>query len=347
MKNANLPTVDEARISAIFDSLEKMDVALDPDPIQYGPKRLNQKVAKVRSLLSQCERTFLQVSHDLQIIKSAHRSTQLDFDLQMQDLLANDPEVKAGRNVRDRDALATMKLRDSREEMMDLEVAIQDLEMALTVIKAKRADLRDIQGRLRDQMKLCQEEIGLGARWGSRPAPDTNAPDLDKAPKTDTAALEAMQELLHDTGEVGEVNLEAGDTKWIDEDDEDDESESEATILAELERAAQSEDDDEDDEDDESEAPSLDAVLDEIDETAEPQPEEPSEDLSDLDLDDIDVDIDSVSEDTPASPSEIAPEVESDDEVDAIFNQLETGATKKPPVSEEVDLDSLLDMFGG
>jgi hypothetical protein len=34
------------------------------------------------------------------------------------------------------------------------------------VVRIKRADLKDIQGRLRDQLKVCQEEIGLGGRWG-------------------------------------------------------------------------------------------------------------------------------------------------------------------------------------
>jgi hypothetical protein len=38
----------------------------------------------------------------------------------------------------------------------------------MTVIKAKRTDLKDLQGRLRDQLKLCQEQISLGQRWGSK-----------------------------------------------------------------------------------------------------------------------------------------------------------------------------------
>ena len=47
-------------------------------------------------------------------------------------------------------------------------MGIQDLDAVLSVIRAKRTDLKDIQGRLRDQFKICQEEIGLGGRWGSR-----------------------------------------------------------------------------------------------------------------------------------------------------------------------------------
>ena len=324
MSNNNLPVVDEARISAIFASLEGMDVALDPDPLQYGPKRLNHNVAKVRSMLSRCERIYLQVSHDLQNYKSSHRTSELDFDLQMQDLLANDPEVKAGRNVRDRDALGTMKLRAGREQVMSLEVAIQDLEMVLTVIKAKRADLRDIQGRLRDQMKLCQEEVGLGSRWGSIPHPGVRAPDIDRAPKTDTVALEAMQELLQSTGEMAEVDLKPGDETWMAEAA----SEDEAAILAELEQGVQYSEDD-------------DAVLDEISVDSVVETEVVETEV-------VEVDLDIEDDEIPESPSEVVPAVESDDEVDAIFSQLEIAPAKKAPaIGEDVDLDDLLGMFGG
>jgi len=45
------------------------------------------------------------------------------------------------------------------------------LEDLIKVIKAKRTDLKDLQGRIRDQHKLCQEQIGLGQRWGGKSVP--------------------------------------------------------------------------------------------------------------------------------------------------------------------------------
>jgi hypothetical protein len=57
---------------------------------------------------------------------------------------------------------------------MNLSMGIQDLDSVLSVIRVKRTDLKDIQGRLRDQFKICQEEIGLGARWGSRLPQDSS-----------------------------------------------------------------------------------------------------------------------------------------------------------------------------
>jgi hypothetical protein len=74
--------------------------------------------------------------------------------------------------------MASMKLKGEVEEVSHLQSVLDDLETLVTVIKAKRSDLRDVQGRLRDQIRLCQEEIGLGSHWGSKPPPGVQI-DLD------------------------------------------------------------------------------------------------------------------------------------------------------------------------
>lgn len=195
--SSNYPVIDDAYVRRVFDLLSNMDVELDPDPIAFGPKRLNGKVAQCRDYLSKCQRIYLQLANDLGQLNRAHRQSKLDFDLRMQDLFANDPDVRSGKNVRDREAVATMKLRDEREMTTRLESSIQDLDAVLTVVKAKREDLKDVQGRIRDQVKLCQEEIGLGERWGSAPSPGTRM-SFDNRPRVDTAALEAMHDTMGD-----------------------------------------------------------------------------------------------------------------------------------------------------
>lgn len=224
-----LPVVDENYTRAVFDSLGGMEVSLDGDPILYGPKRLNGKVALCRQHLSRCQQIYLQVSDDLHQLHRAHRQTKVDFDLQMQDLFANDIEVRSGKNIRDREAVATMKLRSEREAIAVFEAGIQDLEAVMTVVKAKREDLKDIQGRIRDQVKLCQEEIGLGARWGSAPGPGERVPDLSASPRVNVKALERMNAMgALDEGESSISDLEkfvqqeTGGTV-VDEDEDEDE----------------------------------------------------------------------------------------------------------------------------
>lgn len=229
-----LPVVDENYTRVVFDSLGDMEVSLDGDPILYGPKRLNGKVALCRQHLSRCQQIYLQVSDDLHQLHRAHRQTKVDFDLQMQDLFANDIEVRSGKNIRDREAIATMKLRSEREAIAVFEAGIQDLEAVMTVVKAKREDLKDIQGRIRDQVKLCQEEIGLGARWGSAPGPGERVPDLSAAPRVNVKALERMNAMgALDDGESSISDLE----KFVQQEtggalvEEEEEEEEEDTVL--------------------------------------------------------------------------------------------------------------------
>jgi len=163
-----LPSINQNIITNIFNQLIDMEVELDDNPLIYGPKRLNQKIAEVRQYQAECEALFLKVSLWVQKYKSANRAAQLNLELGKKHLLANDPEVRAGRNVADRDAIASMKLRSEVEQVSECESALSDLEAIIVVVKSKRSDLKDTQSRLKDQIRLCQEEISLGARWGNK-----------------------------------------------------------------------------------------------------------------------------------------------------------------------------------
>ncbi|MEL7339301.1 MAG: hypothetical protein AAGM67_02360, partial [Bacteroidota bacterium] len=92
-----------------------------------------------------------------------------DTEMQMSKaaLLAEDPEVLSGRSVTEREAKATLKLQPLLEEIFELEHALNRIDQVLVVVKSKKGDLKDIQGRIREQWKICQEERENGGRWGS------------------------------------------------------------------------------------------------------------------------------------------------------------------------------------
>jgi hypothetical protein len=173
-------TQDDA--DRIFTELVDLQVDLDNDPLAFGPKRLNSKVSDVRRMLSRCERIYLDVSQRLQTTRRALRIAVAELDISKKHLFANDPETRAGRSVSDREAIAGGKLIKETRTVNDLQVTVSDLEAVLIVVKAKRGDLKDAEGRLRDQVRLCQEEIGLGGRWGA--ARPNSKIDLDQGVAT-------------------------------------------------------------------------------------------------------------------------------------------------------------------
>lgn len=160
--------IEQEYIDRIYARLTAMDIELDSDPIEFGPSRLNQKVSEVRGHLSSTEKIFMEVSHNLQKIKRELLIKQTEYSIEQTQLIANDPHVRSGRSQKEREALAATRLVHIQTKINDLTLSSHDLEDLMTVIKAKRTDLKDLQGRLRDQLKLCQEQIALGQRWGSK-----------------------------------------------------------------------------------------------------------------------------------------------------------------------------------
>ena len=276
--STELPLVSGEVVDSVFSILSKMEVELDSDPLQFGPKRLNFKVAEARGMLTECEGLFLKVSQWLQKYRAALRTLETQLDLDMKHLFANDPEVRAGRNVADRDALATMKLREQAAEVSAVQQTREDLEAMLTVIKAKRSDLKDVQGRLRDQMKLCNEEITLGARWGSKPRPDLKAPNLDESPDVDRQTLRDLHDMFQGIG-AEEPDLAALVSPVVEDEDpppvvEDEDPPPVVEVVADPAPVEAEQEDTE----------SLDSLLDSI-----PAPaEKPSRSVDDL-LDDLDL----------------------------------------------------------
>ena len=203
-ENYQLPTVDQKVVDYIFQSLGSMEVELDENPLEFGPRRLNFKVAEVRRMLTDMESLYLQISGYIQKYKSAHRAANAALEMSKKHLMANDPEVRAGRNLATQDALASVKLREDVERVSRMASVLEDLDAMMTVLKSKRADLKDIQTRIKDQINLCREEIALGGKWGSKPPPGTVAPDLNAKPKVDTRTLRDLQNIFSGVSSGGE-----------------------------------------------------------------------------------------------------------------------------------------------
>lgn len=187
--------LEDDDVDIIYKRLEGLRVELDSDPLAYGPKRLNHKVAACRKALSEAERIFCDLSQRLAAAKKSLRASTAAYQLAQKYLFANDPEVRAGRNVSDREAFAAIKLKNEWMQVKRLEQTVEDLEAVMTVVRAKRTDLKDTEGRLRDQMRLCQEEIGLGSRWGSKPPPGATIalnPGVGLSGITDMDSVDAL-----------------------------------------------------------------------------------------------------------------------------------------------------------
>ena len=69
-------------------------------------------MAQCRKCLSETERIFLDISQAMHRAKRNLRAKKAALDLSTKFLYAEDPEVRSGRNIADRDAFAAIKLKD-------------------------------------------------------------------------------------------------------------------------------------------------------------------------------------------------------------------------------------------
>jgi len=173
-----------------------MKVELYENPLEYGPRPLANKIVDARTFLDETEEIFMNVSHWFQKYTAVHRSATVALELGINGLMANDPETRAGRNLEIQKAIASVKLAVEVAEVAKLAAILDDLKAIIAVIRAKRADLKDTQTRIRDLQKLCSELIGLGSRWGSKPLPKSEAPDLANSPKVDRTTLMDLQRIF-------------------------------------------------------------------------------------------------------------------------------------------------------
>ena len=204
-------SVDLGYINNVYTSLSKMDLELDPDPIEFGPSKLNNKTAEARKYLSQTEKVFMEVSQNLHKFKRDLLIAETQYNLEETKLMANDPHVRSGRSQQEREALASTQLVHIQSKINSCKLATHDLEDVLKVVKAKRTDLKDIQGRLRDQLKLCQEQISLGQRWGQK-VDRVIAGDLlsvDDLGSEDNVLIKADSSILSDEDYVDNILSEA------------------------------------------------------------------------------------------------------------------------------------------
>ena len=182
-----MPTIDEmaryyerdAYADELQTQLEGYRVTLDPDPLEYGPGRLNEKVADARNAKEACNHLLGNFHQVLAHFQTRRNATEALFKMERADRLANDPVVRTGRSTSDREALAVLALRSRFDEMEELKRRVFHMECLIGILKIKIADLGDASTRLQEQIRLCHAQLSTGARWGRRvySAPVPGAPE--------------------------------------------------------------------------------------------------------------------------------------------------------------------------
>lgn len=163
------PLIDREYLDTLSKRMISVRVDLDPDPLNQGPTVLNEKIAETANQLTKVRNIQAKLEHNLLLVKRQERVVGKMLELKINDLIVNDPMIKPLKSQKDRDAAARLALQDAVDNHSRYLDAIFEVESVMEVAKLKTSELRDVSRSLKDQMRMCQEEIKLGGRWGKTP----------------------------------------------------------------------------------------------------------------------------------------------------------------------------------
>jgi len=171
--------MDDERVDEVFARLAEIDIELDYDPIERGPKFLNNMVASCRNYTTEVQRYMRECQMYIRTIERQLRTAEARYELEYNDIMSNDPDIIKMRahSKADRESLTKMKLQDLVGEITNLEMSVTDARHVETVIDSKLRELRDINRDIRLQKRLIEDEIQTGAFWGNDQGSDTKHMD--------------------------------------------------------------------------------------------------------------------------------------------------------------------------
>lgn len=140
---------------------------LDISTLQVlSPSGLQSQFNSLTRHLSECQNILTDLQTRSMHAKKRARTLQMALKLATRFLLKEDPEVRSGRSLMDREATAMVKLRSEWVNLQHAQQEVDNFGAALLMAQDRLRLLKDRRATLRDQKDLLQAELYIGG--GSR-----------------------------------------------------------------------------------------------------------------------------------------------------------------------------------
>lgn len=185
--------IDPASIDRTLTEVSNFGVELEADPTQahLGTKYLHEVIAKCRNQLNRAHYYLQQMRMFEKGLRLKSRERELDLDMKMRGLLADDPIVRKQPSIDDRKALASSMLSAEHEDMAGLRLAQLEIENSVKLVKSAYDHLQRTSQDIRLQRQLVRDDrdIENGGSGGGlqrpSPKPDGTLPDGEAPIATD------------------------------------------------------------------------------------------------------------------------------------------------------------------
>jgi hypothetical protein len=154
------------RIQFIYAELEKYQIALHHDPITVGPKYLQDSIATCRNYINAVTGLLMEVLNEKTLVGRELRALKAAYEVDFDNHMANNEQVKRQPNIKDRESLVRTILREQWQSIQAKDGELQDVLMVEKAVRHRHNELRDTMADIRTQKGLIQSEIDTGAMYG-------------------------------------------------------------------------------------------------------------------------------------------------------------------------------------
>lgn len=132
------------QLEQMLDEIAGFEIRLEEDPTlpNLRNKYLQQTIAQCRAQTNRVHFYLQQARRFEKNVRVQLKEWELDVELKMAELLADDSIVRDQPSIEDRKALAITRLKPEHERLADLRVAAVDLSDTIRIIKSKYDELK-------------------------------------------------------------------------------------------------------------------------------------------------------------------------------------------------------------
>jgi hypothetical protein len=188
----------QERIDAIFEEMDGYTLELASEPSMLGPQYFQDIIAKCRGHLNKVSLVISELNRDKLATSSELRKSEALYELEYDNLIANDEQVKRLANIEDRRSTANYLLRTLRQKINTLKDSMHALESVYKVVSHRNRELHATMNAIKDQRRLVTTEISTGAFYG-----DERVPRSQREPREPIGNMMAVNDAM------SEVELEA------------------------------------------------------------------------------------------------------------------------------------------
>jgi len=160
------PMLTEQRVDEIFKEMDGYVLELASEPGMLGPQYFQDIIATCRRYLNNVSLVVSELNREKLSVSGELRRLEAVYALESDNLLSNDPRVKALASIEDRKATVGFILRDQRVRMNELKDRMHSLDAVGKLVAYRNRELHATMTAIKDQRRLMQTELATGAFYG-------------------------------------------------------------------------------------------------------------------------------------------------------------------------------------